>query len=411
MKVTLVTVGCKLNQFETEALAQQLRQGGFEVVGSMEDADVVVVNTCTVTNRADGKSRQYMKQARRLGKTVVVTGCYASTDGEEIRKRGLADILLSNEEKFTLVSVLQETKTETKKDDFPLVVECERTRAYLKIQDGCNRFCSYCKIPYGRGRSRSLSFDEGMKRFRELVDRGFKEIVLTGVNISDYHWEGKTLADLLEAMLSVEGEFRVRLSSLQPDQFDDRFLSFLWHPRMAPHFHLSLQSGSTTVLERMRRKYTREDVLLLWRRIREVREDTALTADIIVGFPGETEKEFQETVEVIEKIGLCRVHLFSYSPRVGTWAARQPQIDEQTKKERLHFLEEITHRRAMEWVEKTILGRVSHMLVEESSGGKSYGYTEHYLYAEVNGEYGENTFVSFVPSRVWLHQQAVAVKE
>ncbi|MFN4217551.1 MAG: MiaB/RimO family radical SAM methylthiotransferase, partial [Brevinematales bacterium] len=287
MKIAIVTVGCKLNQFESDALAQRLRESGFEIVEDMADADTVVINTCTVTNTADSKSRQYMKQAKRLEKCVIVTGCYATTDGEEIKRRGLADMVVSNENKFTLPSLLLENSLR-EREDFPLVVEYERTRAYLKIQDGCNRFCSYCKIPYGRGRSRSLSFLEVISRFEELVKRGYKEIVLTGVNISDYRDGERGLAKLVKNLLDIPGEYRLRLSSLQPDQFEMELLDVLFHPRMTPHFHLSLQSGSDTVLSRMRRHYTAREFLALCQRIRSVREDTSLTTDIIVGFPGET---------------------------------------------------------------------------------------------------------------------------
>ncbi len=410
MKVTLVTVGCKLNQFESDALAQKLRENGFEIVESIDEADVVVINTCTVTNAADSKSRQPMKQAKRKGKKVVVTGCYATTDGEEILRRGLADIILPNETKFTLPSLLLESTPE-EKEDFPLVMEYERTRAYLKIQDGCNRFCSYCKIPYGRGRSRSLASTEVLKRFRELVGHGFKEIVLTGVNISDYQDEEASLFTVVSRMLEEEGNFRIRLSSLQPDQFEEAFLDILHHPKLTPHFHLSLQSGSSTVLKRMRRHYTTEFFLRLCEKIRLARQDTALTTDIIVGFPGETDEEFRETVNLVKQVRFSRVHLFSYSPRAGTWAAAQDQLPEDLKKHRLHELEKVALSTAESWVRETILGKPCTVLVEETTNDYAYGYTEHYLYAKVKGNFPQNVFIPCTPTDTWVHQGAISVVE
>ncbi|URA10712.1 tRNA (N(6)-L-threonylcarbamoyladenosine(37)-C(2))-methylthiotransferase MtaB [Thermospira aquatica] len=409
MKVTLVTVGCKLNQFESDALAQKLRESGFEVVGSIDKADVVVINTCTVTNSADSKSRQHMKQAKREGKKVVVTGCYATTDGEEILNRGLADIILPNDKKFTLPSLLLESPEE-KQEDFPLVVEYERTRAYLKIQDGCNRFCSYCKIPYARGRSRSLPLPEVVRRFRELISGGYKEIILTGVNISDYQDKEATLFTLVSRLLEEKGDFRIRLSSLQPDQFEEAFLTLLHHPKLTPHFHLSLQSGSSEVLQRMRRHYTAEFFLTLCEKIRLARKDTALTTDIIVGFPKETEEEFQKTVELVQKVRFSRVHLFSYSPRAGTWAASQAQLPEELKKRRLHELEQKAIASAESWVKETLLGKPSTVLVEESTDEYSYGYTEHYLYARVKGNFPQNSFIQCMPTDTWIHQGAVSIK-
>ncbi len=408
VKIAIITVGCKLNQFESDALAQKLRESGFEIVEEMERADTVIINTCTVTNTADSKSRLHMKQAKRLGKRVIVTGCYATTDGEEIERRGLADMVVPNESKFTLPSLLLEEPV-AEKEDFPLVVEYERTRAYLKIQDGCNRFCSYCKIPYGRGRSRSLSFSEVVGRFEELVKRGYKEVVLTGVNISDYHDGERGLAKLVRSLLEIPGEYRLRLSSLQPDQFEMELLELLSHPRMTPHFHLSLQSGSDTVLSRMRRRYTAKDFLVLCQRIRSAREDTALTTDIIVGFPGETEREFEETKALVKEVAFSRVHLFSYSPRAGTWAANQKQLPEEVKKFRLHELEKEALITAEEWVQKTMREREVHVLIEETDGPFSYGYTEHYLYTKVAGVYAHNTFVPSYMKGLWNHQGAVAL--
>jgi len=408
VKIALVTIGCKLNQYETDALAERLREQGFTVVDGMDEADMVVINTCTVTNTADSKSRQYMKQARRQGKRVVVTGCYATTDGEEILRRGLADIVLPNEHKFSLPSLLLETEP-SGQDDFPLVEEYERTRAYLKIQDGCNRFCSYCKIPYGRGRSRSLSAAEALRRWQLLIDHGYREIILTGVNISDYRDQDMGLADLVARMLQVPGDYRLRLSSLQPDQFEEKLLDVLHHPRMTPHLHLSLQSGSGEILRRMRRHYTPMDFLRLCERIRHTRSDTALTTDIIVGFPGETEAHVSETRDLLSEVPFSRVHFFSYSPRAGTWAASQPQIPEEVKKARLHELERHALSVATSWVHRVISGRQCRMLVEETVDGMSYGYTEHYLYTRVQGSFAPNTFVSLLAGDTWLHQGAVAL--
>ncbi|MCX7883167.1 MAG: tRNA (N(6)-L-threonylcarbamoyladenosine(37)-C(2))-methylthiotransferase MtaB [Brevinematales bacterium] len=409
MKVALITVGCKLNQCESSALSQRLKESGLEVVHEMEEADLVIVNTCTVTNTADSKSRSYMKQAKKLGKRVVVTGCYATTDGEEIQRRGLADMVVPNEEKFTLPSLLLESFV-GEKEDFPLVVEYERTRAYVKIQDGCNRFCSYCKIPYGRGRSRSLVAEEVIRRAKNLVERGYREIVLTGVNISDYKDGEKGLSALVQELVALSGEYRVRLSSLQPDQWEDGLLEVLSHPKMTPHLHLSLQSGSDTVLERMRRRYRVEDFRQLCARIRETRQDVSLTTDIIVGFPGETDEEFEQTKRLVQHVAFSRVHLFSYSPRAGTWAATQKQLSEEVKKARLHDLERVVLSTAEKWVKDTLLGREATVLVEEHDGEFSYGYTEHYLYTKIQGVFAPNTFVSVVPCDTWVYQGAISLR-
>lgn len=399
-KVYIETIGCKLNQFESQALAESFVKNDWAVAPSIEDADCVVVNTCSVTGKADSKSRMVMRRAKKLGKKVVATGCYATTDFEELHSADAADLIVKNDSKFLIPEILSQSRgldrrlseTAGSGDEFPIVHRFERTRAYVKIQDGCDKFCSYCKIPHARGRSRSLSPAIALGFIRDLVGYGYKEIVFTGVNISDYRYNQARLYDIVRDSLDIEGDFRIRLSSLQPDEFDERLLEFTGNLKFANHFHLSLQSGSTTVLERMERNYTAGFFLELVGRIRKVSPTCGISTDIIVGFPGETDQEFRETVDLVRKAEFTRVHLFPYSPRSHTKSQRLKEVPQDLKRARIRILEETALATATDFVNRNVVGKNERVLAETPEGGKGTGYTSNYIKVYTAGEMKENMF-------------------
>ncbi len=383
MKIYINTIGCKLNQFETQAMSEQLAQDGHTVVESMAECEAVVVNSCTVTSKADARSRQVMRKAKKAGKYVVATGCYATTDFELLREFDYIDLVVQNDNKFQISRFLEDAQfipdPVQQGTEFPLVSSFERTRAFVKIQDGCDRFCSYCKIPAARGRSRSFSLESILAQVQRLIDNGYKEIVLTGVNISDYHAGDITLSGLIADILDIEGEYRLRLSSIQPDQFEDRLLQFLDHPRFTRHFHLSLQSGSASVLKRMNRHYVPADFESLVERIRAQAPDCGVTTDIILGFPGETEQEFQETVDFCQKIGFSRLHVFPYSPREGTRAAAMPDMAMEIKKSRERVLLNVALDSATRFAREQLMDK-EHLILVETWQEKGWsGYTSNYI--------------------------------
>ncbi len=412
MKVYISTIGCKLNQFESQALREKLEQEGHVVVDQMEESEALVVNSCTVTARADAKSRQIMRKAKKDGKYVVATGCYATTDFELLREFDYIDLVVQNDNKFQIGEYLQE-KTwipESEKDitEFPVVSSFERTRAFIKIQDGCDRFCSYCKIPAARGRSRSFNLEDILSQVRQLVNNGYKEIVLTGVNISDYHSGDITLSHLIGDILTLDGEFRLRLSSLQPDQFEDSLLDFLGNARFANHFHLSLQSGSESVLQRMNRHYTPHDFMRLVDRIRERSPECGITTDIILGFPQETDQEFEETREFCEKIGFSRIHIFPYSSREGTRAARWTDMSQEIKKSREKTLLDTAQKSAKLFAEKYLVGQEHKVLVETWQDQGWVGYTSNYIKMNsVTPGLRENEFAILKASRYKVSRDGV----
>ncbi len=408
MKIYIETVGCKLNQFESSALAEKFREGRASVVDRLEESDTVVVNTCTVTNAADVKSRQVMRRARKLGKRVVATGCYATTDFDGLDGSGLADLVVRNDRKFSIPDLLRDRLDLEKRlpptprdEEFPVVRQFDRTRAFLKVQDGCDRFCSYCKIPHARGRSRSLSPERALSFLKILLDAGYREVVLTGVNLSDYRYNNVRLSGLVEKALEIPGpDFRLRLSSLQPDEFEARLPDFLHHPRFAAHFHLSLQSGSATVLARMERNYTPEFFLDLCGRIRARRDDCGITTDIIAGFPGETEQEFEDTLETVRRARFTRVHAFPYSPRSGTKASRMKTLDGLTVKNRVRRLDQDALETALNFARERVVGREQTVLAENPENGFGTGYTSNYLKVTCPLAWTENEFVRVVPDGV-----------
>lgn len=418
MKIAFLTLGCKVNFYETEKMMEQFRLKGFEVVEFAEKADIYVINTCTVTNIADRKSRQMIHRAKKKnpGSIVVAVGCYVESGGDKLKEDAAIDAAFSNKEKeniadkiierFDLKRILEapEKLSEQKEQcDFPH----ERTRAYIKIQDGCNQFCTYCMIPYvrGRGTLMSMPVKDVITHVRRLADRGFKEVVLTGIHLSSYgvdfsretnfvKLKGKPLLDVIRRTAEVEGIERIRLSSLEPRIITEDFLKELVKiPKVCPHFHLSLQSGCDTVLQRMNRHYTTVEYGKIMEMIRKYFDNPALTTDVIVGFPRETDVEFEKTRNYLKQICLSDIHVFQYSPRSGTRAAI---MEGQVRPEVKHARSEILLADTKQYQEKYysgFMGKEERVLFEEmiKRNGKDYlvGHNERYVRIGVPAEEAE----------------------
>lgn len=409
-KAALHNLGCKVNAYETEAMQEMLEQAGYEIVPFKEGADVYVINTCTVTNIADRKSRQMLHRARKLnpGAVVVAAGCYVQTQGErEIDP--CIDIVIGNNHKKDLVRILREYEENREKDrageigDINMTKEYEslhltrtgeHTRAYIKVQDGCNQFCTYCIIPYARGRVRSREMQDVEQEVRTLAGNGYQEVVLTGIHLSSYgiDFDGRRhLIELIRAVHEIEGIRRIRLGSLEPGIVTEEFAEALASmPKICPHFHLSLQSGCDAVLKRMNRKYTSGEYYEKCRILRKYFDAPALTTDVIVGFPGETEAEFQESYDFVDKVDFYETHIFKYSKREGTKAASMPdQVDEQIKAQRSARLIELGEKKRKAY-EKKFIGRTVEVLVEEDAviDGKNVqtGHTKEYIKIALDSE-------------------------
>ena len=424
-RAALHNLGCKVNAYETEAMRQLLEEDGYEIVPFEPGADVYVINTCTVTNIADRKSRQMLHKARKMNPDaiVVAAGCYVETADGGVEKDPAIDIILGNNQKNQLVSVIRDFEQKragkraeepsgamTKKIDINHTKEYEnliidrtenRTRADIKVQDGCNQFCTYCIIPFARGRVRSRDTQDVLQEVRALAASGCREIVLTGIHLSSYGvdlGEGMDLTALIEAVHEVDGISRIRLGSLEPGIVTEKFAYTLAElPKVCPHFHLSLQSGCDTVLKRMNRRYTSGEFREKCELLREAFTLPALTTDVIVGFPGETEEEFAVTEEFLRQIKLYETHIFKYSKRQGTRAAVMPdQVDEQVKALRSERLIALGEENRLAF-EESWMGREAEILFEEKNtiAGKEYftGYTKEYIRAAVlaNRDYANET--------------------
>ena len=400
-KVALHNLGCKVNAYELEAMEQLLEKKGYEIVPFEPGADYYIINTCTVTNIADRKSRQMLHRARKMNPEAVVAavGCYAQIRGEELEKDPMIDLIVGNSRKGELPQLLQSCRLEKKKQAAlsdlgrerkyePLSIEktAEHTRAFIKVQDGCNQFCSYCIIPYARGRVRSRRPEDVLREVRNLAASGCREVVLSGIHLSSYgiDFEQQTdLLDLIRLLHPVEGIDRIRLGSLEPGIITEGFAEELAAlPKVCPHFHLSLQSGCDRTLRRMNRRYTSGEYLERCRILRKYFRDPALTTDIITGFPGETEEDFRESAEFVERVSFFETHVFPYSRREGTRAASmEGQLPEAVKKQRSHVLLELNERKKAEYLEKA-LGKETEVLLEEETeldGRRAWaGYTREY---------------------------------
>ena len=410
MKVYFLTLGCRVNQYETDAARRLFLDNGHENVDSPEDADVCIVNTCSVTGEADRKSSQML---RRMAKNnpdavIVAMGCASELKNGEVP----ADIVIGTRDKSTVVTKVEEffahrgkelthsashVRPEVSKSDeyhdFGTVLSPEGTRAFIKVEDGCNNFCTYCVIPYARGRVVSRSEESCLKEAEFLVSSGFKEIIVSGIHLCSYGKDqGKDILSLLELLKkidSIEGLQRLRLGSLEPKSMTPEFISGLKELKhLCPHFHLSLQSGSDTVLKRMNRKYTTAEYEDRVKALRAEFPDMSLTTDIITGFPGETEEEFAETIEYAKKLGFAKIHVFPYSEREGTKAADMPQMDMSIRKARAKRLIEVSDELASEFA-SSMTGKETEILIEkiEEKDGRTIaeGYTGNYVraFAEV----------------------------
>ena len=400
-KIAFLTLGCKVNFYETEKMMSQFRKMGFEIVDFSDYADVYIVNTCTVTNMADRKSRQMLHRAKKKNpdSLVVAVGCYVESGGEKLKEDSAVDAFFTNADKEHMAERFVETfsfeakETQGTNQD----LHHERTRAYIKVQDGCNQFCTYCMIPYvrGRGRLQSMPEEKAVAEVSELAGRGYKEVVLTGIHLSSYgvdrseetsfvKLQGKPLLSLIRRVAQIEGIRRIRLGSLEPRIITESFLQELSKiKKVCPHFHLSMQSGCDTVLKRMNRHYTSEEYKEKTEQIRAYYDRPAITTDVIAGFPGETQEEFDITRQYLRELQLSDIHVFPYSPRSGTKAAKMPgQVHAEEKKKRAEQLITDTEQ-YREKYRNSFLGRKEKVLFEEvmEQEGKQYltGHNERYV--------------------------------
>lgn len=397
-KAALHNLGCKVNSYETDAMAQLLEKAGYEIVPFSEIADVYIVNTCSVTNMADRKSRQMLHKAKKQNPdaVVVATGCYVQTAVDKVKEDMAIDIIIGNNKKKEVVPILEEYFKENEKDfvidinntyeyeDLEISTVTEHTRAHMKIQDGCNNFCSYCIIPYARGRIRSRKMDSIREEMVRLAEKGFKEIVLTGINLGCYSDGEKNLIDVIEMADEIEGIERVRLGSLDPEVITPDFVERIGKCRkICPHFHLSLQSGCNNTLKAMNRHYTAEEYFEKCEMLRSVFENPAFTTDIIVGFPGESDEDFEASLDFAKKVEFSRIHVFKYSKRDGTVAAKMPnQVDERIKTKRSDILI-ATGEELVKKYNENKLGTYDFVLWEERKqiNGREYwvGHTTDYV--------------------------------
>ncbi len=390
-KVTFKTLGCRLNLYETDALASKFRERGYVTDGDFEtsDAEIVVINTCTITNQSDKKSREYIARARRRGALVVVTGCMAEQYREIVADERDVAVIVDNKHKNRIFDIVEARLNGLDVDvedfegnvfDYSPAKDTFHTRSIVKIQDGCNNFCSYCIVPYVRGRAVSRPLEEVLDNIRTELEYGFKEIVLTGVNISKYNSDGVGFEDLIKRILEIDGDFRLRIASIEPDDFSVGFVELFRNPKLAPHIHLCLQSGSNDVLKRMHRHYKREDFFEIVDKFRSVVPDFNVTTDIIVGFPGETDDDFDLTLDAARRIGFGHIHAFKYSRRRNTKADKMPdQVDEKIKTQRSKVLRELSDELTANYLQ-SMVGKRQRMLSETlDKRGYLYGYGENYV--------------------------------
>lgn len=409
-KVALHNLGCKVNAYEVEAMQQLLEKAGYEIVPFTEGADVYVINTCTVTNIADRKSRQMLHKAKKMNPNaiVVATGCYVQTDTEKLKADAAVDMILGNNQKTQIVEALEAFMKEPQEsnntarvidinhtkeyEELEIGYTAEHVRAYIKVQDGCNQFCSYCIIPFARGRVRSRRINEVLEEVKTLALWGYKEVVLTGIHLSSYGVDFKenpeTLLTLIQAVHEIEGVERIRLGSLEPRIITEEFMEGISRlPKLCQHFHLSLQSGCNKTLSDMNRRYDAEEYAQKCALIRKYYPSPALTTDVIVGFPGETEEDFRESYEFVKNIHFYETHIFKYSRRQGTRAAAMSgQLTDAVKTIRSEKMLALHEIRAKEY-ETSMIGKTLELLLEEKTEieGKSYymGHSREYVKAVV----------------------------
>ena len=396
-KIAFITLGCKVNLYDTEAMAELFTEKGYEVVDFEEYADVYLINTCTVTNLGDKKSRQMIRRAKRINpnSVVVATGCYAQVASEEVAKIEGINIVIGTKNRSEIVETVENYVDENgvvnnvsdimgEKEFEPLQISrlTNRTRAYIKIQEGCNRYCTYCIIPYARGPIRSRKPEEVIEEVKKLAENGFKEVVLTGIHVASYGLDlgNITLADIIEKVHSVNGIERIRFSSMEPLAIDDDFVARMAKlPKVCDHYHLSLQSGCNRTLKRMNRKYNAEQYAEACERLRNAFPNVAITTDIIVGFPDETEEDFKESLAFAKKMKLDKIHTFPYSPKKGTPAAKMKnQISGDVKSQRSKEMIALSDKMNIDFLNNNI-GKTVPVLFEDMENGFWQGHTTNYI--------------------------------
>ena len=406
MKFNILTFGCKVNSYESEYMKEQLLKNDYVYCDDYKNSDIVIVNTCSVTNTADNKCKKMIRSVRRENKDCIlmVCGCTAENHREELNDLDI-DILIGNKDKSNVIKLIEDYKLSNEKyikfyetrrlpfEDMKVDEFNDLTRAYVKIQDGCNNYCAYCIIPYVRGSIRSKNFDEAVKEINDLVLKGHKEIVFTGINTGAYGKEhGKyDLTDLIREISKIDGLERIRVSSIEITEIDDKFIEEMKiNPKLCAHLHVSLQSGSERVLQIMNRKYTKAEYLEKINKLKNARPEINLTTDVIVGFPTETEEEFLECVDYCKEVGFSKIHVFPYSMREGTKAASMSgQIPNNIKKNRARQLIEIDNDLQLKFNEKFI-GTSVNVLIEEIVDGKSIGHTQNFLKVIIEKELDTN---------------------
>ena len=424
--VALHNLGCKVNAYEVEAMQQLLEQAGYEIVPFEPGADIYLINTCTVTNIADRKSRQMLHKAKKMNPEaiVVATGCYVQTDTGKLKDDLSVDLVLGNNQKKNIVEALEEYEKEHRRvehiikinqtkeyEELSIDSTAEHVRAYIKVQDGCNQFCTYCIIPYARGRVRSRRIEQVLEEVKTLAERNYKEVVLTGIHLSSYgvdfaEEEKQTLLSLIRAVHEIDGIERIRLGSLEPGIVTEEFAEEIAKlPKVCPHFHLSLQSGCNNTLQRMNRRYSAEEYADRCRLLRKVYENPALTTDVIVGFPQETEEDFESSYEFVKDIHFYETHIFKFSRRHGTKADKMDgQITESVKSVRSEKMIAMHEKHASEY-ENSMLGRDLEVLLEEEVeiGGEAWylGHSREYVKVAVpkSEAYGVNDIVKITAER------------
>jgi len=403
-KIAFKTLGCRLNQYETDALVSEFRESDYDIVPYNRQADVYVINTCTVTNQSDHKSRNYLSQALRINPSAVflVTGCMATTQKEQLLANNAVTYVVDNLNKNTIVSLIESHFTG---EIMPPVLEGDifgfrpitkglHTRTAIKIQDGCNHFCTYCIVPFVRGRATSRPPNQVLDDIKTVIDNGYKEIVLTGVNIGRYESDGLNFEELYAQILNLTGDFRVRISSIEPYGLSNKFVDLLAHPKATPHIHICLQSGSDNILKNMRRGYLLDDYMSLIDAIKKRYDRFNFTTDIIVGFPGETDSDFDLTYKAVEEIGFSHVHTFKYSKRSSTKADTMiDQVPEPVKNQRSERIRQLADVNKLKY-RKSFIGTNQLVLIEKvMKNSKAQGYGEHYLPIVIEGDKPEkNTF-------------------
>ncbi len=406
MKASILSLGCKVNMYESEFVISKLKEAGYEICDFNDNCDVYIINTCTVTNTADTKSKKMIRNAIRKNPDAIIVamGCFIAAN-QNIEIEGL-DIIIGNKDKSKIVELIEEYKNKKEQirdkysndltvfEDMSIKDFPGRTRAFVKIQDGCENFCSYCIIPYVRGKCRSKDIEEVIEEVSSLVNNGYQEIVLTGIHTGNYGRDKDyEFSDLLEKLVKIDGLKRLRISSIEITELNDKVLSVINdYNIIVDHLHIPLQAGSNEILKAMNRKYDLDYFYSKIERIRSIRPDISITTDVIVGFPGETDELFNQTIKTCKELKFSKIHVFPFSLRSGTKAESLPNhIDSETKKSRARTLLEVSKQLELEYFNEHI-GKKVEVLIENTKDGYSYGHTSNFLYVKINKELEHNTF-------------------